>query len=72
MNLTTDHDLLTDDELCARLRCKKSKFYELLRSKQLDCFMVARPLTRARWSRAKLEQYARGESLVKFGRGSRG
>ena len=72
MNLdTADRSLLTDNELRERLRCSWRTFYRLLNTKKLECFAVPRPLTRARWSRAKVESYERGESLAKFGRGAR-
>ena len=72
MNLdTAESALLTDNELRERLRCSWRTFYRLLNAKKLECFAVPRPLTPARWSRAKVESYERGESLTKFGRGSR-
>ena len=72
MNLGAPSELMTDAELMAMLRCSRGTFFALKKAGRLNVFAVPRPLTRARWSRAKVEQYARDESLVKFGRGSRG
>lgn len=65
------HDLLSPGELLARLGGSQANFYRLQKLGQFRHLEVARPVGVRRYSRFKVEQFLRGESTVRFGRGAR-
>lgn len=56
--------LLTDRELMARLRMRKSTFYAKKKAGALDRFKVVDPIGTACWSLARIEAYERGERVI--------
>jgi hypothetical protein len=63
--------LMTPGQLMAVLQMKYSRFCRLQRAGAFKFLEVTRPLGRARYSGRLVQQYVNGESVVKFGLGSR-
>lgn len=60
-------ELLTDQELMARVGLKKSRFYELKAQKAWKFLETARPVCGRRYAKVLVDRYLAGESVSQFG-----
>lgn len=69
--MSTPGPMLTPGDLRSRLGMSERAFYEHQKAGDFERFELKNPIGRWRYSTVLVDKFLSGESVVKFGRGSR-